>query len=922
MRKLYIAFFLFLITCTGFAQTTYTWAVPTGNWTTPSSWNPIRTAPAITDILVFNGALVASPNITVDIVAQNISQLIFNNGCNATFTVPINANPTINLSNNLPGTDFFVSNNSKVLFTNIAGPSNITLNIKIGLIGQVDGNIIFDGTATGSGAAHRLNTDDAGGLVFSSGSSITFQGNVQGNLFGTITDNSVVFQAGSKYISKAGANPFGATTTNSVVTFLKGSTYSHQQIASPSLSDRTYANFEVDISPTQNTTTFSGNSPFRCDTFKIINAGIFRLKNDGGMIVSGDFIVQNGSFFFSPQLISSILFNGSVPQNISGNFSIDNTGGGVDRTKIIIGSGAVVNMFTNLNTNDSVSVFGKLNTNNNVVSGGYFYLAPDDINFNFIGSILSGSDQLRISNTSVTPISAGMRIEGQGLYPNTYVMKCTGGTAYLSKPSMFGFIQFYTVFTTRATLGLGRADGLINPPNFTCNIQSSLGISVTPKANYEYNGSLAQNTGNGLPASVKNLIINNSASANVNLTKSVFIDDTLSLQKGFLTVLGSSAITLRDTTEIKSPNNNYNIPDIGYEGSFVKGKVQAEVSSTTDKWFPIGKSAGANNYFAPVRINKANITPVVYDAEYFATSFIPNNNDASLDHVSGLEYWRINSSVANNNSDAKITLSWRPSSKVGNGNPANDVQALDDLLVSQLFDNDGPFGPNPFAFGIIGNSGTTKSAGSTVNYGTLTTIDNLSPYNATSTNPIFTLGTKSPFNVLPLKFVEFVCKENKGNVEIKWTTKEENLLLKYQVQSSIDGNNFNSIADVNAKNDVAENLYSHVDKFTTTGWRFYRLKIFETNGKITYSPIIKLWVGSTSQLLVYPNPAKKEIKINFKSQSSIYTIAIVNSGGEIVKQITTLQPFTTVNLESLSSGTYFIRIHSIGQTIVQRFIKL
>jgi Secretion system C-terminal sorting domain len=920
MRKFYFAFFLLFIAFKGVSQITYTWAVPSGNWATASSWNPVRTTPAITDILLFNGALVASPNVVLDVVSQNISQLSFINGCNATFTAPVNANPIINLINNLPGADFLVSANSKVTFTNVAGPNAINLNIKSGLKGQVDGSIIFDGAGTASAAAHRLMVDDVGGLTFTFGSSITFQGNVVGNLFGSITDNSVIFEAGSKYISKSGANPFGGSSANNVVTFLKGSTYSHQQIPSPSLADRNYANFEVDL-PGQNITTFSGNSPFRCDTFKIINVGIFRLKNDGGMIVGGDFIVQNGSFYFSPTQISSILFNGTVPQNISGNFSIDNNGGGVDKTKIIIGSGAVLNMFSDLNTIDSVNVFGKLNTQNNVVSGGYFYLAPDNIDFNFLGNILSGSDQLKISISSTNPIYAGMRIEGPGLPPNTYVMKCAGGFAYLSKPSAFGVLGTYNAFTTRATLGIGRADGLLIPPNFTCNIQSSSGISVTPKANYEYNGPATQNTGTGLPSSVKNLIINNSGGANVSLTKSVFIDDTLSLQKGFLNVLPSSILTVRDTTAFISPNNNYNIPDIGYEGSFVKGKLFAEVSSTTSKWFPIGKSLGGVNYFAPVRLNKNTNSPVTYEAEYFTTSFTPNNSDASIDHVSGLEYWKINSAVASNASDAKITLSWRPMSKVGNGNPANDVQALADLLVSQRFDNDGT-GPNPFAFGIIGNSGSTKSIGATVNYGTLTSNDFMSPFTDPFTLPIFTLGTKSPFNILPVKLLTLTAKENKAFVTLNWDTKEENLLLKYVVQHSNNANNFADIGDVTAKNLPTENQYNLVDEMPSPGWNYYRLKIIELNGKVTYSPIVKIWKGETYKILIYPNPVQKEIKINLPLQSSISNIEIVNSSGEIVKQLTTLQPFTTVNLESFSSGTYFIRIHNDGQTIVQRFIKL
>jgi len=70
------------------AQTTYTWNVANGNFLTPSSWTPARTAPAENDVLVFDGNVQASP-IVNSVSTQTIGSLRLINGTNVSFTSAI-----------------------------------------------------------------------------------------------------------------------------------------------------------------------------------------------------------------------------------------------------------------------------------------------------------------------------------------------------------------------------------------------------------------------------------------------------------------------------------------------------------------------------------------------------------------------------------------------------------------------------------------------------------------------------------------------------------------------------------------------------------------------------------------------------------------------------------------------------------------
>jgi hypothetical protein len=112
-----------------------------------------------------------------------------------------------------------------------------------------------------------------------------------GSPFGTTSLNSVEFQAGSLYQHIAGANPFGASAPGSVVTFLAGSRYRVDGPITPSMSGRTYADFEYNnaaaVSPT-------GGSAVVMDSLTV-SQGTFNLNLTGGGSIRGDVHVKPGA---------------------------------------------------------------------------------------------------------------------------------------------------------------------------------------------------------------------------------------------------------------------------------------------------------------------------------------------------------------------------------------------------------------------------------------------------------------------------------------------------------------------------------------------------------------------------------------------------------------------------------------------------
>ncbi len=913
MKKIYVAIILLVIALPVVSQTTYTWAGPSGitaSWAVATNWIPNRVSLAPDDILVFDGSVCANPIVDGMPSSQSIGKLRVCNNANTFFVNTITSFITIGNAT-VAAPHFAVESGSRLrvtasAVTSFAIPSPFTA--------LIQDTLLF------SGNDHRIVSTTPGSVIFSNGGVFRTAAGFTGSPFGTTNSRAVIFQSGSVYISGAGSNPFGAAAPSTACIFEKGSLFSYRQPLSPSLSGRTYANFEIDF-PTFNQSP-TGNLPFRCDTFRLKNATALIMNMLGGTVISGDLDVQVGNLMFAPTApnTGTLLFDGNVPQHIRGITQLN----GATTFKVTVAKGAEVSLDDwPIGTSDTLSVYGKLYTNNHFVAGTTFYLPDENYSTTFTGSITINSNQVTSAVLSNT-LHSGMLVTGTGIPVNTYVMKIVGNVIHLSRFATASSTTTFTATTSRGTLGIGSADGIADAPVLLGNVQTT-NRHYNKQANYEYTGTTAQVTGSGLPSSVKNLILNTSGYQTVTLNDSVNVDDTLNLQNGFLLSDALVMPNLRDTTAILSPSNNYGINNIGWEKSFVRGPMRREVNSSTKHWYPVGKINGTDTLFAPAAIQTTYTTPVADTVEYFAASYIDTAaNHGQLDHVSAIEHWYMSTDVLTTAANGKITLSWRPTSAVGDGNPVNDAAALDDLVVSHYIDDDGG-GANPFLWHIEGGDAAImpKSGGATVNYGTLTTnLDNSVNDPATpSISPYFTLGTRSPFNILPLKLLDLRAIAQKNAIEVNWKVSEEQQLSHYEVEKSTDGLHFTKIGSVASVNSTTAYSYNSLDNNPQSGWNYYRLKIITSAGKHSFSPICKVWYGKTSDFLVYPNPAQNELKINLPPTSSINQIVIVNTNGRVVKQLTTTEQSLTINIESLSTGMYFVRILNSRQAIAQKFTK-
>jgi hypothetical protein len=161
--------------------------------------------------------------------------------------------------------------------------------------------------------------------------------------------------------------------------------------------------------------------------------------------------------------------------------------------------------------------------------------------------------------------------------------------------------------------------------------------------------------------------------------------------------------------------------------------------------------------------------------------------------------------------------------------------------------------------------------------------------------------------VLPLQLVAFnASKKDNNSVQILWKTINEEHFSHFELERSIDLNNFKFLYKINSNNQ-ATNEYQYIDNnlIQNSNIIYYRLKMIDDNLKIKYSKIISVRTNIKNQISIYPNPTEGYFNLINANQKNyvIYSITgekITSGKAESNEEI--------INTQHLNKGIYYIQI--------------
>ncbi|WP_157807457.1 T9SS type A sorting domain-containing protein [Hymenobacter chitinivorans] len=391
-----------------------------------------------------------------------------------------------------------------------------------------------------------------------------------------------------------------------------------------------------------------------------------------------------------------------------------------------------------------------------------------------------------------------------------------------------------------------------------------------------------------------NVILQINNPAGVTLATGVVVNALSNANSGGLELL-NGVLTTSPSAMLKLAADAVLLPAQTSAASYVEGPMQREIQPTpataavADYVFPIG----ANGKFRPLTLSVATL-----DAQ---TTFTATQNDASfpdrrlngdLTRVSRVRYFSLVPTVAPTGFSGTVTLSFGADDEVTN-------PSLASLVIGK---NSGNGWDN---IGRSANTSTTLTSG---------TFTSFSDFALASTDP------SAADNPLPVSLTSFSAQRQSTGVVVRWATASETNSAHFDVQRSLNGREFTTVAVVAGQGQSShQQLYSVLDKQAPTALAYYRLRQVDQNGKAAYSAVAT--VDGVAELQLFPNPVQHRLIVRgAEVNPQAMQIIITDLTGRAVWS-GACAPDGSIDMSQLPQGVYFVKIAQNGRVTTHKITR-
>ena len=195
-------------------------------------------------------------------------------------------------------------------------------------------------------------------------------------------------------------------------------------------------------------------------------------------------------------------------------------------------------------------------------------------------------------------------------------------------------------------------------------------------------------------------------------------------------------------------------------------------------------------------------------------------------------------------------------------------------------------------------------------------------YENTGENRVtFSMRTLS---LLPVSLESFTAVQKNEDVILNWSVSTGSNPKSFEVERSSNGTKFSGIMTVGSSNNISVTNFTATDKSPLSGISYYRLKITDLTGVITYSKTltINLSVANSEAVSFYPTVVSDGY-VTLKSRNSVRNAmaAISDLSGRIISKqnignITAEQPVRiSIDSHNLGRGMYIISLTGTGTAV-------
>ena len=191
-----------------------------------------------------------------------------------------------------------------------------------------------------------------------------------------------------------------------------------------------------------------------------------------------------------------------------------------------------------------------------------------------------------------------------------------------------------------------------------------------------------------------------------------------------------------------------------------------------------------------------------------------------------------------------------------------------------------------------------------------------------TTGPFYYSNGGSGTGLLPLTLVSFYSSQQNQEVILYWRTENEENINSFEIESGSNGNSDWQALEMIPSMAANESGYSYtfIDHTKMNGDRYYRLKIFDKDGKYVYSKVLLVTSGQTGTLSITPTLVYSSMNVNLPA-SGPAQVSIFNTSGQLVKTLISGSEVFNIDVSRLKRGEYFLNVSQGKNFHTTKFFK-
>lgn len=177
---------------------------------------------------------------------------------------------------------------------------------------------------------------------------------------------------------------------------------------------------------------------------------------------------------------------------------------------------------------------------------------------------------------------------------------------------------------------------------------------------------------------------------------------------------------------------------------------------------------------------------------------------------------------------------------------------------------------------------------------------------------------------VPLRLLKFNATPGHRTVNLEWETTAEDQVQAFEVQRSRDGLVFSPIGQVQANNRAGRNQYRLTDEgLPEDASLVYRLKMINTDGSYTYSPMRRVQLGKVAGIRLVPNLVTGPTILQHGRAEKGAQVEIYSTDGRRVMKLPVQKGTsqTLIDASRLLPGTYQAVFANAGTIQFVPFVK-